>query len=53
MRTPVCRVAPLHRPRTVDWGEFFDGSERWKADPGLLEELAALLPDTTDDIPVR
>lgn len=25
--------------------------ERWQADPSLGEELAALLPETTDDAP--
>lgn len=35
------------------WDAFFRDSDRWRADPGLAEELAQLLPDTTDDIPIR
>jgi hypothetical protein len=29
------------------------GAGDWRADPGLAKDLAELLPDTTDDVPVR
>ena len=35
------------------WETFFQGSDRWRADPGLTQELADLLPDTTDDVPIQ
>jgi len=28
-----------------------EGSDLWQADPALAQELAALLPETTDDMP--
>jgi hypothetical protein len=34
------------------WSAFFQHSYRWRADPGLSRELADLLPDTTDDLPI-
>jgi hypothetical protein len=33
------------------WEEFIAGD--WRADPGLADELAGMLPDTTDDLPIR
>ena len=29
------------------------GAEDWRADQRLAKDLAELLPDTTDDVPVR
>jgi prevent-host-death family protein len=51
---PVAELVPLEeRPRFVPWDEFLRDSERWRADPALARELKELLPDTTDDIPIR
>ena len=51
---PVAQIVPLEdRPRFVDWDRFMADAERWRADPGLAADLAALLPDTTDDVPGR
>jgi hypothetical protein len=36
----------------MPWNTFFGDSDRWLADPGLTRELEALLPDTTDDLPI-
>jgi len=50
---PVAELSPLPvRPRSLLWGTFIQGNDEWRADPGLAGELAALLPDTTDDIPI-
>lgn len=51
---PVAELVPLPaRPRSIGWDAFIQGSEDWRADPGLSEELAVLLPGTTDDVPIR
>ena len=51
---PVAELGPLPgRPETISWESFLAGSEDWRADPGLAKDLADLLPDTTDDVPVR
>jgi len=51
---PVAELVPLPaRPRSMAWDAFIEGSEEWRADPALARDLAALLPDTTDDMPVR
>jgi prevent-host-death family protein len=51
---PVAELAPLpRRPRLMPWTTFIEGSEDWRADPGMAEDLAELLPDTTDDVQVR
>ncbi|HWF22412.1 MAG TPA: type II toxin-antitoxin system prevent-host-death family antitoxin [Acidimicrobiales bacterium] len=50
---PVAVLLPLPaRPRSMPWNSFFGDSGRWLADPGLTRELEALLPDTTDDLPI-
>ncbi|MEA2500027.1 MAG: hypothetical protein QOH66_1100 [Actinomycetota bacterium] len=50
---PVAEIVPLpKRPRSIPWDAFIQGSERWRADPGLLDELEDLLPGTTDDLPM-
>ncbi len=51
---PVAELAPLpRRPRSIKWEVFLHGSEDWRADAALAKELAVLLPDTTDDTPIR
>jgi prevent-host-death family protein len=50
---PVAEIVPLpKRPRSIPWDAFIQGSERWRADPGLLDKLEDLLPGTTDDLPM-
>lgn len=50
---PVAELLPLPtRPRLMPWTAFFRDSGRWRADPGLVRELADLLPGTTDDLPI-
>lgn len=51
---PVAELSPLPaRPAAILWDEFVNGSELWRADPGLAGDLAELVPGTTDDIPIR
>jgi prevent-host-death family protein len=49
------RVASLHpigsRPRWMPRGEFVRRVASHQADPGLADDLRALAPDTTDDLP--
>ena len=48
---PVAELVPLRsRPQEMSWTAFLLDVARWRADPGLAEELAALMPDTTDDL---
>jgi prevent-host-death family protein len=50
---PVAELVPLaERPRSISWDRFIRESDRWRADPGLVGELADLLPGTTDDLPI-
>jgi len=35
----------------IPWTAFVEERSRWQSDPGLAEDLAELLPDTTDDLP--
>lgn len=50
----VAQLVPLApRPRSISWDDFIRGSENWRADAGLTDELAGLLPDTTDDAPIQ
>jgi hypothetical protein len=50
----VAELGPLPgRPQTISWEAFLAGADDWRADPGLAKDLADLLPDTTDDEPVR
>ena len=49
---PVAELVPLpRRPQWIPWTAFVEERSRWQADPGLAEDLAELLPDTTDDLP--
>jgi prevent-host-death family protein len=51
---PVAELVPLaSRPRSMSWDRFLERAEDWRADAGLSRELADLLPETTDDVPVR
>lgn len=51
---PVAELGPLPgRPQTISWESFLSGSDDGRADPRLAKDLAELLPDTTDDVPVR
>jgi prevent-host-death family protein len=51
---PVAELVPLPtRPRSMKWDAFMRDSENWRADPALARDLAALLPETTDDAPIR
>ncbi|MGH9293203.1 MAG: type II toxin-antitoxin system Phd/YefM family antitoxin [Acidimicrobiales bacterium] len=48
---PVAQLLPLPaRPRSMVWNAFVRDRDRWQADSGLAQELADLLPDTTDDL---
>jgi len=49
----VLRPIPDTRPRWLSTAELFTRLERSQADPALADELRALNPDTTDDIPWR
>lgn len=50
---PVAELLPLPaRPRSMAWNAFIRDSDRWRADPGLAQDLADLLPGTTDDLPI-
>lgn len=50
---PVAELVPLAaRPRFMNWDAFVQGSEEWRADAALARELADLLPETTDDVPI-
>ena len=50
---PVAELVPLSaRPRSIPWSAFMQRADKWRADPGLAEDLAALLPGTTDDLPI-
>ena len=50
---PVAELVPLpSRPRSMTWEELMRDRDEWVADAGLAADLAALLPDTTDDVPI-
>lgn len=49
---PVATLAPA--PASRRWmprGEFLELLQGHQADPGLRDDLAALVPETTDDLP--
>lgn len=49
---PVAILIPVDRRRsTMRKGEFLRRLADAQADPALREELRAMLPDTTDDLP--
>ena len=50
---PVAELVPLaRRPSSAPWEEFFRDADDWRADSGLAADLAALLPETTDDLSI-
>lgn len=49
-RRPVAQLVPIRRPRSVPLAEALALAARHAADRGLLRDLAAALPDTTDDL---
>ena len=50
----MAELVPLPtRPPSMAWDAFIEGSDEWRADAALARDLAALLPDTTDDLSVR
>ncbi len=49
---PVAELHPVaSKPTWRSWDGFFSDASRWQADPELAKELAAMLSDTTDDLP--
>lgn len=51
---PVAELVPLpRRDRTMSWEQFTRHLAGGRADPGLSAELAELLPDSTNDVPIR
>lgn len=48
---PVGRIVPItHKPRWIARDVFLANLPKIQADPGLAADLAALAPDTTDDL---
>lgn len=51
---PVAELIPLPtRQPTMTWEQFALQLEGSRADHGLADDLAQLLPDSTDDVPIR
>lgn len=51
---PVAELVPLPgRDRTMSWNQFTEHLAGGLADPHLAADLANLLPDSTDDVPIR
>jgi prevent-host-death family protein len=51
---PVARLVPPGRkPRWMPRDAFLRLLDGHTADPGLLDELRAMMPDTTDDIRIE
>lgn len=51
---PVAELVPLpKRERTMSWEQFSQHFAGGRADAGLAAELAELVPDSTDDVPIR
>jgi prevent-host-death family protein len=51
---PVAELIPLpSRQRSMSWDQFTQHIAGARADAELADDLATLLPDTTDDVPVR
>ena len=49
----VAQLLPLPtQPTSMAWDTFLRDRDRWRADPGLADDLEDLLPDTTDDLPI-
>jgi prevent-host-death family protein len=51
---PVASLEPIgNRRRAMPRAEFLRRLEHAQADPGLVDDLHRLAPDTTDDVPWR
>lgn len=51
---PVAALVPVvRRPRWVARAEFIRRFAGRQADPGLALELGSLVPDTTEELPLR
>lgn len=51
---PVAELVPLPvRRQTMTWAAFERHLEGGRADPELAADLAEMVPDTTDDAPIR
>lgn len=51
---PVAELVPLTtKPRSMRWEDFQRSLDGARADGGLAADLAALVPDTTDDNETR
>lgn len=51
---PVAELVPLpKRAQTMSWEQFAQHLAGGLADPALAADLADLLPDSTDDVPIR
>lgn len=51
---PVAELVPLpRREQTMSWEQFTENLAGGLADPQLAADLADLLPDSTDDVPIR
>jgi prevent-host-death family protein len=51
---PAAVLQPIdRRPSWIARGEFVRRIIPYQADPGLARELVELLPDTTDNVPIR
>jgi prevent-host-death family protein len=50
---PVAELAPLpSKPTSIPWEQFRESLKGALADSGLTDQLAELIPDTTDDLPL-
>lgn len=48
---PVAELSPLpRRPSSIPWSELQALLDGARADPELADDLARLVPDTTDDV---
>jgi len=50
---PVAALVPLSdRPQEMPWQQFLSSLTNARADAALADELRALLPDRTDEMPL-
>ena len=51
---PVAALVPSgSRPRFMSRARFLREVHSHRADPGLLTDIRSLVPDSTDDMPIR
>lgn len=49
----MAEIVPLpQRPQSMSWARFEQEFLSARADPGLATDLAELVPDSTDDVPL-